>query len=302
MYSLIFLAFAVIRPSSAWGTLGHDTVAYIAQNFVEDETRTWSQDILDDTSDSYLAKIANFADEYRDDHEWSKDFHYIDSEDDVIDPPVTCYVTWPKDCGATGCVITAIANYTQRVTSHSISDEEVSIALKMLVHFLGDITQPLHTENYDKGGTQLNVKWKGHNAFLGLHGIWDWEMAEELRGSANDANAKAWADDLTREIEGGIYKGLKASWIVGLDIDNATESALRMARDSNALICDVVMPNGGEALEGQELFPEYYDASIGTVELQIAKGGYRLAKWLDAIASANVGQRSSEMLVAQPYL
>lgn len=49
----------------AWGALGHETVAYIATGLVKNETKAWAQSILGDTSSSYLANIATWADSYR---------------------------------------------------------------------------------------------------------------------------------------------------------------------------------------------------------------------------------------------
>lgn len=62
------LATTVLSFSSgafAWGALGHETVAYIAQNFVTEETKTFCQETLGNKSDSYLADIATWADSYR---------------------------------------------------------------------------------------------------------------------------------------------------------------------------------------------------------------------------------------------
>jgi hypothetical protein len=60
------------------------------------------------------------------------------------------------------------------------------------------------------------------------------------------------------------------------------------AKDANAYVCSVVMPNNVTVLENSDdLYPEYYDSAVDTVELQIAKGGYRLAAWLDAIAAVS---------------
>lgn len=50
---------------AAWGAMGHETIAYVAQNFVLAETATYFQDILGDTSSSYLATVAPWADTYR---------------------------------------------------------------------------------------------------------------------------------------------------------------------------------------------------------------------------------------------
>jgi hypothetical protein len=45
------------------------------------------------------------------------------------------------------------------------------------------------------------------------------------------------------------------------------------------------MPQGPDAIRGQELGADYHDSAAPVVEVQIAKAGYRLAAWLDKIAS-----------------
>jgi hypothetical protein len=47
-----------------------------------------------------------------------------------------------------------------------------------------------------------------------------------------------------------------------------------------------VLPQGADAIVGQELGSDYYDAAAPVVEIQVARAGYRLAAWLDLIASA----------------
>jgi hypothetical protein len=100
---------------SAWGTLGHDTVALIAQNFVSASTKTFCQGILANKSSTYLADVANWADTYRSTAagKFSAPFHYIDAEDN---PPSSCNVDYQRDCGAGGCVVSAIANYVRALS------------------------------------------------------------------------------------------------------------------------------------------------------------------------------------------
>lgn len=88
----------------------HETVAYIAQNFVKPATATWAQKILADTSTSYLANSAIWADSFRytSAGSFSKPYHFIDALDS---PPQSCNVDYARDCGASGCVVRAISNY-----------------------------------------------------------------------------------------------------------------------------------------------------------------------------------------------
>lgn len=65
MYTSLTLFSLFGTRAYAWGALGHETVAYIATELVKNETRTWAQGILGDTSPSYLANIATWADSFR---------------------------------------------------------------------------------------------------------------------------------------------------------------------------------------------------------------------------------------------
>ena len=276
------LTLTIASGVSAWGILGHETVAYIAQNFVKSSTKSWAQDILSDTSSSYLANVSTWADSYRytDAGSFSAPYHFIDAEDS---PPTSCSVDFERDCGDAGCSVSAIANYTQRVQqTGQLSATEVNYALRFLVHFLGDITQPLHDEAYGLGGNDVDVTFNGDNT--NLHATWDTSIPEELVGGYALSDAESWAANLTAEIRNGTLSSQKASWLQGLDVNDAQASAMVWAKDANKYVCSVVVPKGWSAVENQELYPTYYDSAVDTVELQIAKGGYRLAAWLDAIA------------------
>lgn len=169
MKSTAVLALTYASGALAWGTLGHQTVAYIASNFVQSSTKQWAQAILGDTSADYLANVATWADSYRYTAagKYSAPYHFIDAEDN---PPKSCSVDYNRDCGAAGCSVSAIANYTQRVQSSSLSATQVNYALRFLVHFLGDITQPLHDEAVEVGGNDVDVTYAGNDN--NLHHIW----------------------------------------------------------------------------------------------------------------------------------
>ncbi|KAK3676363.1 hypothetical protein LTR78_003638 [Recurvomyces mirabilis] len=262
MYSLALTTLIAAHGVNAWGTLGHETVAYIAQDFVQSATKTWAQSILGDTSTSYLANVATWADTYRytTAGAFSAPYHFIDAEDS---PPSSCSVNYNRDCGAKGCSVSAIANYTSRLQISSLSAGEITNALKFIVHFVGDITQPLHDEALE----------------------WDTNMPEQLRGGYALSDARTWATNLTTEIKTGIYKSRASSWVSGLNINDAVDTAMTWASDANAYVCTTVLPKGQSAVESGDLYPKYYNSAVPTIEIQIAKAGYRLAKWLDAIAA-----------------
>ncbi|KAK7019964.1 S1/P1 nuclease [Favolaschia claudopus] len=289
MASLLLFGLATLHGAHAWGTLGHATVAYVAQHYVNAETASWAKGVLADNSTSYLANIASWADTYRKTAEgtWSGPLHYIDAEDS---PPASCNVDYARDCGVEGCVVSAIANYTQRAGDGRLTAAHTAEAVRFLVHFVGDITQPLHDEAFAIGGNNISVHFNGFND--NLHSDWDTYIPQQLVGGSSLANAQSWADTLVSEIDSGSFASQKASWIAGDNTAHALSTATRWATDANALVCTVVMPDGPDALTAMpDLFPTYYNQVIGTVELQIAKGGYRLGNWLNMVYAKEVARR-----------
>lgn len=253
-------------------------------------TTTRAQGVLNDTSDSYLANIASWADSYRSTTAgaWSSALHYIDAEDD---PPASCNVDYDRDCGSAGCVVSAIANYTQRVGDGRLSAANTQQALQFLVHFVGDVTQPLHDEAYETGGNGVDVTYQGYAD--NLHSDWDTYIPETLVGGDSLADAQSWAAALIAEIDSGNYTSTASSWVAGDAVDAALDTALAWASDANAYVCAVVMPDGAAALTAlDDLYPDYYNSVVPTIELQIAKGGYRLANWLNLIYDAEIKKRS----------
>lgn len=109
----LFVTAAVSVPSVyGWGTLGHQTVALLAQQYLLPETIFAVQEILDDTTPVYMGRVALWADQFRTTPEgkFSSPFHFIDANDKR---PVTCGVAM-SDCPKEGCILSAIANYVSR--------------------------------------------------------------------------------------------------------------------------------------------------------------------------------------------
>ncbi|KAL6704587.1 hypothetical protein ACN47E_008097 [Coniothyrium glycines] len=281
--SKIIPLLALLPHASAWGSLGHTTVAYLAQNFVCDKTLKFAQRLLNDTSSAYLANVATWADSYRNQAggEFSSVYHYIDALDN---PPQSCNVVYERDCPEEGCIVSAIANYSARAFQDSIGIVEQQKALKWIIHFVGDIHQPLHVENLAVGGNQINVTFNGVKT--NLHAIWDTQIPQKAIGNFSQANAFAWASNLTTEIKHGRYRKESKSWLRGITTRDAVDSAMIWANDANKYVCTTVLPNGTEAVFGKELSGEYYQTAIPIVTKQIAKAGYRLAAWLDALVEA----------------
>ncbi|KAL6721387.1 hypothetical protein ACLMJK_000490 [Lecanora helva] len=278
-YSTLALSSVFFPFAHAWGTLGHATVATIAENYLTSGAKTYVNGILGNGVS--MASVASWADEYRytTAGRFSAPYHFIDAEDN---PPTSCSVSQSRDCGTGGCIVSAIANYTQRVQDGRLSAEHTKEAMEFLIHFLGDITQPLHDEAEKVGGNDIAVTWDGEDT--NLHACWDTQMVEKSAGGENSTSTlSSFGNKLITAIDTGIYSSQKDSWVSCTDITNAAGCALEWAQDANAINCAYVLKMDET---GQELDGAYYTGAQPYIEQQIAKGGYRLAAWVNELAAA----------------
>lgn len=114
-------------------------------------------------------------------------------------------------------------------------------------------------------------------------------MPEKLVGGYAESDAANWAQQLIASIDSGDYASEKASWVDGMSIDDVQGSTLKMAQDANAFVCSSALVGGDSAVEGTDLGGDYYNNAVPVFQKQIAKGGYRLAGWLNLIATGDMG-------------
>jgi S1/P1 Nuclease len=286
-YTLAAMALGAALPSVvAWGGEGHEAIAYVASNFISATTKSKTQKLLNDSSADWLANVATWADSYRytSAGRWSEPLHFIDAQDS---PPQNCSVDFNRDCGSDGCSISAMVNYTKRVTDESLSAADQNEALKFLVHFVGDIHQPLHDEKLEVGGNDIDVSFGSDKT--NLHAVWDTNMIEKQNGAATLPNAKALATKLTTYIKTGNYTTASKGWTKGMNVDDAQGSSMIWAQDANTFVCSTVMPNGVSSVENKDLSGAYYQGAIPVIDELLARAGYRLAAWLNLIFTGSTG-------------
>jgi hypothetical protein len=167
----LFATLAIAPAAQAWGPLGHSVVAELAQRHLSPAAKAEVEHLLALDHTTSLADIASWPDEIRNDPKqqdlWkqTRGLHYIDFQGD-------CIYTPPRDCKDGQCVVEAIPHYIAILGDRSQSDETRLQALKFVVHFIGDIHQPLHA-NYqeDAGGNKYQVQFQGQGT--NLHRVWD---------------------------------------------------------------------------------------------------------------------------------
>ncbi|KAA1478711.1 phospholipase C/P1 nuclease [Dentipellis sp. KUC8613] len=191
-------------PSAlAWGAAGHEIVATIAQIHLHPSVLPLLCSILypDSLSDTcFLAPASTWADRFKYRMRWSAPLHYVGAVGDH--PSDTC--VFPGDKGWAGRdggnVLSAIRNVTtiledfvqdavaaQGRLRWSADVDRAEEALKFLIHFVGDMHQPLHLTGRDRGGNGDKVSWDGR--VTNLHSLWDGLLiAKALRGIPRSSN------------------------------------------------------------------------------------------------------------------
>jgi len=284
----MLLFISVILASCAavplWGPTGHITVATIAQALLNDHATQQVLKLLPNNQ-GQLAQIANWADEVKDEpaYEWSKPLHFINT------PAWKCDYERSRDCISDGasnfCVDTAIQNYTARVQDSSISFDQQNEALKFLTHFVGDIHQPLHVGFLqDEGGNTLYGYFLSDST--SLHDVWDTHIIDELISKNFGGNSTELPAYLLQQIQSGTYQGDVAQWKQCADSapDNACSPDWAMESVGFACNYSYVEADGKTHIENNfKLESDYYDRNYPIVELQLAKGGVRLANVLNFI-------------------
>ncbi|HUS02839.1 MAG TPA: S1/P1 nuclease [Chitinophagaceae bacterium] len=165
--TLIALFFYLPSQTNAWGVLGHRIVGQIAESYLTPTAKKEIQKILGTGS---IAMSANWADFIRSDStmNYISPWHYVDVKGGLSYTEFQSY--FKND--------TIVDAYTQlnflikELKNKNLAKDKKVMYLKLLIHIVGDIHQPLHVGHpEDKGGNDIKVTWFG--AATNLHSVWD---------------------------------------------------------------------------------------------------------------------------------
>jgi len=160
-------------PIPDWGVTGHRTVGAIAQANLKPKVAKIVDELLGGQS---LAFVSTYADEIRSDAQYDKfvPWHYVNFPFD------SAYGDHPAN--EEGDVIQGIEYCVSVLKDDGKSRQERAFYLKMLVHLVGDLHQPLHVgQADDRGGNRFYVKW--FNESTNLHRLWDTQLIEHYNMS-----------------------------------------------------------------------------------------------------------------------
>lgn len=234
-----------------WGRNGHRATAQIADTYLTRKARRNIQELLDGQT---LALVSTYADEIKSDPSYRSygPWHYINFPfDKSLDEH-------PRS--DRGDLLLGIETSIAVLKDDQSSKEEKVFHLKLLVHLMGDLHQPMHVgKAIDKGGNDFQVKWFGQGT--NLHSVWDTEMIESYEMSYSELASNAVPLGI------GQYNMLT---------DGSLEDWIMETRS----LCLDVYEN---TRKGEKLGYDYMYRYMGKVQDQLRKGGVRLAYILNQI-------------------
>ncbi len=254
IFSLVF----TVLQAFGWSQKGHDTVAFIAENHLTKAAADSVATLLDGRSPVYWANWLDNA-SHTPEYAYTKTWHYknIDAGTDYADAPLN----------PAGDVVTAIREQIHILSDEKATRDQKVLALKILIHVVGDMHQPMHMGHLsDLGGNKIPVQFFGRDA--NLHGIWD----GSIMNSGHAWSYTEWANQLDR-----LNAEAEAAEVAGNVDDWASQTYDIAKRVYN------YFPKGAKVSYNQVA------AWTPVIEQQLLRGGLRLARILNAIYDPESG-------------
>jgi len=252
----ILLAFLItFTPIKAtnpdWGATGHRTIGKIAEDYLKGKTKRKIAEILDGQS---LSLVSTFGDDIKADKRYNKFYtwHYVNM------PFGVKYED--SDKNPDGDLVSGIEKCKTIIMNENTTKEDKAFYLKLLVHLIGDLHQPMHVGRAeDKGGNMIQVQWfnKGTN----LHRLWDSDMINHFNMTYTELANNA--GEISKEQVKFLQKGSIADWA------NETQKLAIKTYASVEI--------------GEKLGYKYVYDNFNLVRSQLQVGGIRLAKVLNDI-------------------
>jgi hypothetical protein len=293
---VVLLAFFVVSTTlgsscaKAWGDEGHKIIAAIAYALLTPAARERVDDLLltdkDPLTPPDFSNRATWADKWRDsDRNGSKvryyatrQWHFVNIELEDGDLEKACYHHPSLPAGtlasagpAQDCLVHKIEQFIAELKNPSTDLAERLLAFKFVLHFVGDIHQPLHTaDRHDRGGNEVPVLYGRRKTPDKLHAYWDTVLVARLGKDPLSVSAT---------LRKGITQAKHLEWSIG--------TPAQWARESFAKARNVTYDFSGERFEdvnGSQavVFDHIYDnRALPVVREQLSKAGVRLASVLN---------------------
>jgi hypothetical protein len=242
----------------AWGAEGHRAIAEIAADELTDAAKQQVVKLLGgDDANVAMMDVSTWADEIRRRRPNSAPWHFVDI------PIGSAGYDPRRDCQNDDCVVAQIERDEKIVGDRTTAPGERAEALRFLIHFVGDIHQPLHAaDNGDRGGNKVRLLLRRHHT--NLHAVWDVDVVRYLGRTP---------EEVASRLERKSTPAEQKEWQSGTPADWANESFQIANRD----IYPAIHP--GDFGDQIVLPPDFSARESSIVSKQIERAGVRLA-WI----------------------
>ncbi len=244
-----FEGFTKMLPD--WSKTGHRVVGAVAQKHLNRKARKAVEKILEGET---LAEVSNYADAIKSDRNFARfsPWHYVNypADQQYLD----------SEPSPEGDVVMGIEKCISILKNPNTGRDEALFYLKMLIHLVGDLHQPMHVGKLeDKGGNDIQVQWFGRGS--NLHRVWDANLIDDYGMSYSELaeSLPRWDRDKIKNVmDGSVY-----DWVE--EVQEVTNRVYESAES------------------GEKLSYRYRYVWWDTVEEQLLAGGLRLAAVLNEI-------------------
>jgi len=243
---------------SSWGTTGHFASGLIAEHHL---TPVAAQAVKDLLGTETLADVSTWADDVRSENEYAgtDKWHYINLPKGIASyAAFAARVAEQKEEN----VYKAVLQCRETLLSPTADRKKKTEALRFLIHFVGDLHQPMHVSRAeDRGGNSITVQYRNQRS--NLHAVWDGKLiADGGKGYRKIASH---------------YDTASAQQVARWQQDSLLQWIWESYQISETLYAETEQPSG------RIMKRPYYTKHIATVYERIEKGGVRLAGMLNKI-------------------
>lgn len=315
---LVLFSLLLKTPGAfAWGGMGHQVIGEIAERNLTPNAR---QSILNILGPEPLAISATWPDDIRDDQDFKDfgDYHFVEVKtgDD--------FAKIPPEHMPVRSAYTVMAKYPNLIKNPSTPRSVKMVALKYLIHVIGDLHQPLHVGNdVDAGGNLCRVYLSPGSRDTNLHSIWDTlfvnDDVERFKKSRTPPvkfySYVHYADDILQalNLNPGQVKNAQTTDVFAW-IRDAQDLRKYVYPDdaSHGPVNDQNRPYCGKKNEQRRspldpsvipVLSEAYKANATTViEAQLVRGGLRAAAYLNALFATPISPGPNTALTKQQII
>lgn len=263
----VCVALGAPLPANAWWAKGHRLVASVAADHLTPLARKNVKALLGTES---LADVAAWADAYRPLETQTGNWHYTDipAAAQTYDRERDCPVQPGVKAGSRNdrwrdCATDRILFFEERLRDQKLDPVDRALALKYLVHFIGDIHQPMHATGVEKGGNGISILAFGSpdcgRYKCNLHAVWDGYLIDHTA-----LTEKQYLKRLEKEIRG---KHMVA---------RSTDPAVWTSESK-------VVADAGLVGKNTDIDEAYFQREIPVIDQRLELAGLRLAAVLNSV-------------------